>query len=512
MDFSEKLTALLSLTDIKSSELADSLKLGRPYVSRLKSGERKTPTNVEVVQDIANYFSNSFGDTFRMNALVSYTSDPRLNGFASEETIGKVIFDWLMGISRAEATPAERFIGNLELFSGDVAFTNNGVGCGRTLDKRGIYAYYGNEGKRQAVRDLLAHVDSLSQPCVIQLFTDESLEWIVEDIAFSRWLNAELSRLANRGVTFERIQPPFNDVEYTFSAIERWLPGYMVGAIQQYYFPWARDTLHRRSLFIIPEHIALFSDSVYGEEMSKITMLTHDREVVDIFASEYESIMKKCRPAMKTYSANTEQLFTEAENVAAIEAVGVYKTGCLSVNTLPEEICNRIKEIGTPFAQRMCESFKARTHARENVLLNNQITDIMCFSDLDDVFNSKLPIPGTYAIPDTTLYYTPTEYKLYLERILWFLKNFPNYNAVFSDDVSSNSVVAYSKGDARALLVKVSEPFIVFDVMEQSMAAALCAYLYKFASEKLMYGSRRDTIEELRAVIRKIDKRMGNNK
>ena len=136
----------------------------------------------------------------------------------------------------------------------------------------------------------------------------------------------------------------------------------------------------------------------------------------------------------------------------------------------------------------------------------------MCFSDLDDVFNFKLPIPGTYAIPDTTLYYTPTEYKLHLERILWFLKNFPNYNAVCSDDVSSNSVVAYSKGDARALLVKVSEPFIVFDVMEQSMAAALCAYLYKFASEKLMYGSRRDTIEELRAVIRKIDKRMGNNK
>lgn len=312
MEFSDKLTTLLSITDIKSAELADSLGLGRPYISRIKTGERKMPSSPKVVRNIADFFSTRFEDVFSLNALSNYTRDPRINDSVNEGVIANVIFDWLTGVSRAEESPAGRFLSSFELFSSETLPSNRSQVSGKIPDEKGVFAYYGNEGKRQAVRDLLAYVDSLDKPCKIQLLTDESLDWIVEDIVFSRWLNASLSKQASRGVSFERIQPPFNGVEFLFSSIERWLPGYMAGAIQQYYYPWARDSLHRRTIFMISGQIALYSNSVFIEREAAMTMLTRDRGIVDKLANDYAMIMKLCRPAMRTYSASTERLFTEA--------------------------------------------------------------------------------------------------------------------------------------------------------------------------------------------------------
>lgn len=504
MEFSEKLTALLSLTDIKGAELADSLGLGRPYISRIKTGERKMPSNVKTIRNIAEFFSTRFEDAFRLNALSNYTCDPRLNGSVNEGVIANVLCDWLMGVSRAQETPAGRFLSSFELFSNDTLPDERKQSDGKAPDSHGVFAYYKNDGKRQAVKDMLAYVDTLDKPCKIGLFTDESLDWLTEDVVFSRWLNASLSNQASRGITFERIQPPFNGVEFLFASIERWLPGYMAGAIQQYYYPWARDSLHRRTIFIFPGHIVLYSSSVYSIRESGMTILTRDAGIVEILTNEYAAIMKLCRPAMKTYRANTERIFTEAESVAAIEDTGIYKTGGLSINTLPAEIRERIRQLNTPFAKRLCESFEKRYESREKVLRNNQITDIMRFSKIEDIINGTVPIPGTYALQNKIIYYTPAEYKTHLEQILWFLTTFPNYNAVFTDDTNPDNVIAYAKGDTRALLVKIKEPFVVFDITEQTMAAAFCAYLRRFADERLMLGSRRDTIERVKAEIAKI--------
>ncbi len=104
------------------------------------------------------------------------------------------------------------------------------------------------------------------------------------------------------------------------------------------------------------------------------------------------------------------------------------------------------------------------------------------------------------------LYSTPAKYRAHLERILWYLDAFPNYQTVFSDDPTLKNVIAYAKWDRRALLVKTATPFAVFDVIEQSMAAAVCYYLHRVAAEKLGRDARHAVTERISEEIRRLDK------
>lgn len=508
MKFAEKLTALLTLTGTKNAQLADALHVGRPYISRMKTGDRKLPGNSEIVRNMAAYFAGCCKDAYHINALREFTSDPRLNAGTDEAVLTEVIFDYLSGTTIEASGSAGHFFSSFELYStdGDTVETEERRDVLNNPDR--ISTYYGNEGKRRALKDMFTFVDSLNSPVTVYMFTDESYEWLTEDIGFSRWLNAKIQEQAAKGICYERIQPPFSNVEFTFAAIERWLPGYMAGAVQQLYYPWPRDQLHRRSIFVVPEHVALYCDSVFGEQEALLTLLTCDAGLVDVCSQKYEAIRKRCRPAIRTFSADSEHIFTAAEEIAAIENTGVYKTDSLSINTLPPSICERIQSVGTPFALRIYESYELRAKSRMRVLSEHHITDIMYLPPLARILAGKEPIPGTQSMPSGTLYYTPQEYKAHLERILWYLDVFPNYHAVFTDDPAFNNVIVFAKGDSRAMLVKTASPFTVFDVTESSVALAFCDYLKRIAEEKMTSGARQTTIELLNDELRRLEKAM----
>mgnify|MGYP002732655396 CR=1 FL=1 len=506
MNFSEKLTALLSLTGAKNAQLADALHIGRPYVSRLRTGERKLPAKPKLLRGMAAYFASRCGDDYRIRALSELTADPRLNAYADESVITEVLYDWFQGITAESNAPAGRFLSSFGLYAPKAAWEDSGAENAILRDAHGMAAYYGSAGRRKALRDMFAYVDSLKRPVTVLLFTDEDTSWVVDDAAYGRWLANELRQQTAAGMQYERIQPPFTSVEETFSAIERWLPGYMAGAVRQYYYPWARDQLHRRTIFVVPGEVVLYGDSVFGEREPPLTLLTRDAGIAEVCLEKYKAIKKLCRPAILTYTSASENLFACAEEVAAIEDAGVYKTDVLSVNTLPHSIRERIRSVGTPFAKRLGESFERRAKSRASVLRRHPIMDIMRLPAVANVLSGKEPIPGTQSLPGGPLYYTPAEYRAHLDNILWHLETYPNYSAVFTEDASFGSVTVFAKGDSRALLVKTTPPFSVFDVTERSMASAFCDYLRRIAEERMTPGARRATVALLDDEIQRLDR------
>lgn len=100
------------------------------------------------------------------------------------------------------------------------------------LETSGFIAYYNNEGKRQAVRDLTAFILALDAPCLIRVFTDESLDWVYEDSAFTRELAGYVGQVVQKGCRIQRVRPPDLSTESVFRSMERWLPAYMAGVLK----------------------------------------------------------------------------------------------------------------------------------------------------------------------------------------------------------------------------------------------------------------------------------------
>ncbi len=95
----------------------------------------------------------------------------------------------------------------------------------------------------------------------------------------------------------------------------------------------------------------------------------------------------------------------------------------------------------------MFEDYAKNAQARARVLETSVITDILCLPDLNDVLQNAVPIPGTRISPTDWLYYTPEEYRMHLEYILWYMETYSNYHVILLDKPLLDNVTVYVKGN-----------------------------------------------------------------
>lgn len=74
------------------------------------------------------------------------------------------------------------------------------------------------------------------------MFTDESLDWVYEDSAFTRDWQGYVGQVVQKGCRIQRVRPPDLSTESVFRSMERWLPAYMAGVLKIFYYPGRATT------------------------------------------------------------------------------------------------------------------------------------------------------------------------------------------------------------------------------------------------------------------------------
>lgn len=507
MVFSEKLSALLSLTATKNVVIARALNIDTAQISRMKTGARGIPSNRQYVREIADFLAGRLDSEYKLSALSELTNDFRPTAGMSEAVLSGIIYDWLISDGIPE-TQTEKFVNQFGSYSVseilEPAYDKENVPA--PLDANGFAIFYKNEGKRQAVRHLINSAMSLSKPCNVRVFTDESNVWLLENSAFLRDISSAIQKATQKGCRIQRIQPPMLNTEGAFRSIEYWMPAYMTGSIKTFYYPWTRDELHRRTLIVVPGHCAIYSASLQGQSEAQMTFLISESSIVAAADEYYSSILERCRTMMSIYAAdNKEQLLERLETMALIKDSGVYKSNGLSAHTLPSSALGHIRRRATAFTQQLLDTYSRNERYRIDTLRNHVITDIMRLPRLENVMNGIECIPITKISSADRLYYTPSEYRLHLKHIIWYLETFPNYQAILTSSTTQNDVVIYTKGDDHALMIKESEPYTLFEITERTFASSLCNYLRTMAAENIAPGSRRETIEQLKSELSRLE-------
>ena len=91
------------------------------------------------------------------------------------------------------------------------------------------------------------------------------------------------------------------------SAINQWMPLYMSGAIEPYFYPKKRDGIFKRTLFVAPETAAVISNSVVDQVYSAANILYRDRDAVTSFAEEFQQYLRLCRPLMRVFTLREQE-------------------------------------------------------------------------------------------------------------------------------------------------------------------------------------------------------------
>ena len=286
---------LMKLTNTQNTALARALNFDASYISRIRSGKRGLPPSEPFIEPAAAYFARHIREEYQKAAVLN---ELRLHRAwpSDERAAAALLAAWLS--SEPSENPVERVIAAMREGAPRMGASEE-VYSAASGSKAETALYYGNEGKRGGVIAFLSALCESGEPHTLLLTSDEDMAWLFEDAAFAGTWASLMGRLIQSGSRVRIIHSVSRDANEMWEAVQKWLPLYMSGAIEPYYYPRLRDGVYRRTLFIASGHSALCAASVQGQAGEELNLLLTDETAVKSLEEEFSAYLALCRPLME---------------------------------------------------------------------------------------------------------------------------------------------------------------------------------------------------------------------
>ncbi len=515
-----KLDYLMTLTDTKNSVLSKAISFDPSYISRIRRGKRSIPLTPQFVRAVAGYFGRNIRDAKQLDALAEVLC-PGETLPESKEALEQMLIEWMSnknerspdyvrdfldGFSQAsiltgkepDAHSASSLSGQGPFPAADPFLSETYVG--KTPSE--AWFYYGNDGKRSAVEAFLSRLCKTGKSYSLLLCSDEEMSWLYEDPAFAKRWAGLLFHLLNTG---SRIRIPHNITRNSnemLQAVSKWIPLYMTGAIEPYYYPRLRDGVYHRSLFIAEGDSALISNSVGQRTDSMLNILITDNQAVKALAQEYEEYLGLCQPLMQIYnSRNIRTFFSDQSRFERLPAELITAHSLPSYGTMPQGV---MRELQAGCDDKRLSERHSRSYSvfREHMRAGRKVTEILHLPDPACVKAGmvKLPVSDFYNVPYLT--YTAELLARHLKNTIRLLKRESCYQVVLSTQVPSEIILNVKERSA-AQLISAVPPTTAFGINETNMVSAFWEYLYRIAEEDML--PREEVIRRLTDYITELE-------
>ena len=487
MKSGEKLNFIMNISKTSNSSLSKRISLDASHISRLRRGERRLVANAEYLKKMMLYFAKQCVEDYQKNALSEALGEtPTL--FDNLDKAAEHLCIWVLSDDKTEAASVAGFLDGLN--NTKLAGLNNYVKMNTSDEtlktESNTSLYYGVEGKREAVIRFLSIVLEKDKPGELLLYSDESMDWITQNKAFQVvWMNLML-RVISKGNHIKIIHNVNRNLNEMLEALSKWIPLYMTGAIEPYYYPKKRDGVCKRTMFIAPGKAALSANSFENMNEKVLNVLYQDKEAVNSVADEFNHYLSLCKPLMRIYTdiSSDEYIKTLAEFEKEIENT-VLKTEGLSLLTMPENVARSIiARSADQDKDRLMGLFESRRESFLKGIEKKKFNEIIKIDNVSAIKKGSVGIGCTGIKELLGLKYTPEEYSNHLSNIVDLLKKYENYNIEFNKDNKNYEYRLYIKEDLGVIVDKITEPHVAFAINEGNMTASFWDYLNDILKEK----------------------------
>lgn len=486
----------MNITNTSNSTIAHNISLDASHVSRLRRGQRNLPKKQSFLLLMSEYFARQIKEDYQksmlLQAVKTYEDFP-----VDEKTAAHMIFEWLSEEKDSNEPSVESILNSFtspvpkpEVFMQSESLQN------LYTDKE--YYYYGTEGKREAVIRFLSMVAEDEKPQTLLLFSDEEMSWLYHDRDYAmRWASL-IRRVLVRGNRIRIIHTVNRDINEMLEAVAKWLPIYIGGAIEPYYYPKLRDGVFKRTLFIAPRTCAVVSTSVQDSFQEMVNFFVTDKKAIDSLSMEYNNYYSLCRPLMKIFNVvNYDRFWDIFEEMEKEEARCIITGPTLSLMTMPEAVAVELEKTAKNKLILKVRNKSANTF--ENNIKKINITEIISLPTAELVSEGAAKLPYSDMIFGRELHYTKDQFLLHLENVVTNLEKHKNYNVVLNTG-RDEDLVLYGKEDSGIVVAKYGPPSAVFAMNEPNMSAAFWDYLNRLA-EKAMIKDKKEVISYLKEYI-----------
>lgn len=519
MNFHEKLSLLMDITQTTNQELALYSCLDSSYISRLKNGKRMPVKAASYMQAFAHFFAKRIkvqNQEELFKKLLELDSTPPF----PQKFLSDFICQWLMddfftlkefpqtasATSAASALPAEGFSTNRE--------AKLHSSCS---------VYFKTEGKRQAALNFLGKIAESSQPQTLLFFSDEDISWMADDAAFTAQWAEFMKKILNKGNRIRIIHDINRGLDEILSAIGSWIPLYMTGAIEPYYYPRIRDGVYKRSLYIVPDLCAVTSCSIGNminpsEDMP--TFFFTDKKIIAALQKEFEAYLALCLPLMNIFTPEKNpsylDLLADFEKKAGHSII---KSKHLSSLSMPEEVVQSLlkrnqqkmnpqkissQKMGPQTSEKNILAFhNFRIKCLEKTLQESSVREIFSFPSWEALERDEVAIDYSLGLAENEVHYSKDEYRMHLEHVLYLLRKYENYHVSIEKTPYDLGYSIAAKENSSVMISKNGPPLVFLSISGNSLALGFWDFLLKLSQKNEL--SKTGAIEEIEKMLAAYD-------
>ncbi len=488
----EKLNFLMNLTNTTNGQLSTALGFDPSYISRLRSGKRGLPRKSAFAQPLVKFFAERITEAYQEEIAAKEIAGKGSWGRTTEESAA-LILKWLFNEETGHHREVSKFLNelshlntpssiNLHTLAQELTHAPITVSPLPDSSQGQAHFFYGIDGKRAGVIHFLEHAAASEKKQNLLLFSDENLDWLTRDDAFSQKWSLLLLRILQNGGTIKIIHNVKRGCEEMLRSIQKWLPLYLSGPIEAYYCPRLRDGIYRRTLFLAEGEIALCASSI-GEYLDgTLNILTTDKAALAAMEQEYHEYLRYCKPLMQIFKASPEhsshEIFISELNKYELSASCkriFLASASPALSSLPqniaEELCQKAKN-----PERLRSQIRAAKARRRAALdAGISVTEIITLPGAGE------DMPFCSGNPD--LQYTKAQYAGHLRAISHILEKKTPGSRFYVVDEIPKGVSIFSSDCGGSLLQLYGARDAVIRVEEQNLDMALFDYLNFLASK-----------------------------
>ena len=495
----EKLDLIMNITNTQNNLLGKALSFDASYVSRIRNGKRNIPNNMPFLHSAAEILNQRITKKQQISALEDIIC--RGNKWPEDkETACELLYQWLLQENGDEKSKVPEALAALSLTATPEFKATRESGKTEGESTQSTQYFFGNSGKRQAVLQFLSRLAASKEPHTLLLYSDEEFNWMYEDESFApKWAMLMLE-IAKNGGKIKIVHTISRSSGEMLTALQKWIPLYMSGTIESYYYPKLLDRVFRRSLFIAKGDSAITATSIEQNTASALNCLVYDKEAVKGLESEYYNFLSLCKPLMQMYNKSNCDTFwkfydrfeKEEENFLTLQGFPSQFTMSADVISQISKRCNN-----HIFETRHKTSLENFTKVMEKGI---HYTEVVKLPDPKLVKAGAVPLPFSDLTFNDHLCYTAEEYVKHMESILFYLKKYENYHLLILKELPINSAI-YVKEYTGVIVANAAESSSLFTIAEPRMTAALWEYVEHLVEHA---KSKEKTIQKLEEYIEQI--------
>ena len=461
----------MELTGTSASVLGNACALDSSHVSRLRRGSRPLPKKPSFLPAMCAYFARRVRADYQKKSLCELTC---IDAWPGEEAqAAELIGLWLRG--EENTSPVEPI---LRSFTQAPSTSMKWEAPTQTSRETEVphTCYYGPEGKRAAVAQLFSLILQEAEPQTVLLFSDEEMGWLYDDPDFAALWARQCVRVLSAGNRVKIIHAIHRDIHEMLEGVAKWVPLYMTGRVEPYYYPKLRDGLLQRTLFVAPKTAAVVSGSVSRKTGGMLHAFYDDPSAVEALALEYKNLLALCRPLMQIF--NRER---------AADFLNVYTSLLCAEGTM---ICLGSLPTLPTMPEAVAASLQARAPESRIMEMRNQMA-VTLFEYLETGHYTELlatppsgaadiPVPFADILGAPGLRYTREEYQAHRAHLETLKNQYRNYRLRASGPLPDN-LTLYGKDSRGILMCKNNTPNVIFGFDEPNMTSAFWDYLCRRA-------------------------------